>query len=206
MTCRMRKQTVFWAAALAAVIVFCMLFFVPAGVAQASEGTLTLYAWGKDDEGNVYAFFTAGGGENALASVPCTTASYIADEGEFFYASHYDVTFDARAAADAAAAAAPEGVTVTEDNLKIVFVYATMYESIVSNAEKSEQDGVWMHTLAVSPDDGTVTFAASSRGAKSENWYALLIGAAVLCIAAAAAGIAAARSLKCRKNRNRPTE
>ena len=120
--------------------------------------------------------------------------------------SHYEVTFDAGEAAAAALAAAPEDLAVTEDNLKIVFVYATMYESIVSNAEKSEQDGVWMHTVTASPDGGEVFFAAVSRGARSENWYALLIGVAAAAIAAAAAVYAAARSVKCRKNRTRPTE
>lgn len=116
------------------------------------------------------------------------------------------MTFDAGEAAAAALAAAPEDLAVTEDNLKIVFVYATMYESIVSNAEKSEQDGVWMHTVTASPDGGEVFFAAVSRGARSENWYALLIGVAAAAIAAAVAVYAAARSVKCRKNRTRPTE
>ncbi len=193
------------AAAVVAVLLFAALFAPSAPVASAGESDLVLYAWGRGENGEIFAFFTVNASAGSYASVPCTTSSYTTQE-EFYRDSHYEVTFDAGEAAAAALAAAPEDLAVTEDNLKIVFVYATMYESIVSNAEKSEQDGVWMHTLAVSPDDGTVTFAASSRGAKSENWYALLIGAAVLCIAAAAAGIAAARSVKCRKNRTRPTE
>lgn len=193
------------AAAVVAVLLFAALFAPSAPVASAGESDLVLYAWGRGENGEIFAFFTVNASAGSYASVPCTTSSYTTQE-EFYRDSHYEVTFDAGEAAAAALAAAPEDLAVTEDNLKIVFVYATMYESIVSNAEKSEQDGVWMHALAVSPDDGTVTFAASSRGAKSENWYALLIGAAVLCIAAAAAGIAAARSVKCRKNRTRPTE
>ena len=64
--------------------------------------------------------------------------------------------------------------------------------------------GGGLHTLTADPDDGDVLFAAFTRNAESEKWYAMLTGIAVLAVAAAAAGVAAARSVKCRKNRNRP--
>lgn len=193
------------AAAVVAVLLFAALFAPSAPVASAGESDLVLYAWGRGENGEIFAFFTVNASAGSYASVPCTTSSYTTQE-EFYRDSHYEVTFDAGEAAAAALAAAPEDLAVTEDNLKIVFVYATMYESIVSNAEKSEQDGVWMHTVTASPDGGEVFFAAVSPGARSENWYALLIGVAAAAIAAAAAVYAAARSVKCRKNRTRPTE
>lgn len=176
----------------------------PDGVACAETGELRLYAWSEGEDGSVTAMFTPADTEECYAVVPCESATYTRADGEFFYTSHYDVTFSARAAADAALAAAPEGMSVTEDNLKILFVYATMYESISSNAQRTESGGVWLHTLTADPDDGDVLFAAFTRNAESEKWYAMLTGIAVLAVAAAAAGVAAARSVKCRKNRNRP--
>ena len=193
----------------ALVLLLLVLFFLPSGaegVASAEAGALYLYGWTVDEDGVAGAFFTPTEPAEYYAAIPADISSYVSADGEFFSVSHYDVAFSAREAADAALANAPEDVEVTEDNLKIVFVYATMYESIVSNAEKSEQDGVWMHTVTASPDGGEVFFAAVSRGARSENWYALLIGVAAAAIAAAAAVYAAARSVKCRKNRTRPTE
>ena len=109
----------------------------PDGVACAETGELRLYAWSEGEDGSVTAMFTTADTEECYAVVPCESATYTRADGEFFYTSHYDVTFSARAAADAALAAAPEGMSVTEDNLKILFVYATMYESISSNAQRT---------------------------------------------------------------------
>ena len=125
------------AAAVVAVLLFAALFAPSAPVASAGESDLVLYAWGRGENGEIFAFFTVNASAGSYASVPCTTSSYTTQE-EFYRDSHYEVTFDAGEAAAAALAAAPEDLAVTEDNLKIVFVYATMYEKITSNGEKTQ--------------------------------------------------------------------
>ena len=57
--------------------------------------------------------------------------------------------------------------------------------------------------MPVSPDGGTAEFEAVSVNANYENWYAVLFGSAAVLLAGAAAGYAAARRLKCRKNRKK---
>ena len=190
----------------AAVVLFCAsaVFFRASDAAFAEgESCVRLYAWAANDDGTVTAFYTSADTAECYAEVPCTRRSYTVDEGEFYYSSHYAVGFSARAAFDAALAVAPEELGVTEDNLKIVFVYATMYEKITSNGEKTQNGGTWLHIMPVSPDSGTAEFKAVSVNANYENWYAVLFGLAAVLLAGAAAGYAAARRLKCRKNRKK---
>lgn len=181
--------------------VLCILPSGAEGVASAEAGTLYLYGWTVDEDGVVRAFFTPTEPAEYYAAIPADISSYVSADGEFFSVSHYDVGFSAREAADAALANAPEDVEVTEDNLKIVFVYATMYESIKSNGERTEENGVYVHLLTASPDDGTVGFAASLKDAEYGKWYAMLFGITAAVLAAGAVGYAVARSRKCRRKK-----
>lgn len=184
---------------------FAACAFAPRGAAAAEEegSFVYLYAMDKTEEGEVRAYFTTAQVEQAYAAVPCDISVYVTEEGAFYYRSHYDVTFDSGEAARAALSAAPEEWGVTEDNLKIVFVYATIYRTLDSNAEKSEADGRYLHVLTATPEDGEVVFAAGVRGAEYESWYALLVGVAAAIIVVAVVLYVAARRAKCRKNQKR---
>lgn len=188
----------------ALVLLLLVLFFLPSGaegVASAEAGTLYLYGWTVDEDGVARAFFTPAEPAEYYAAIPADISSYVSEDGEFFSVSHYDVGFSAREAADAALANVPEDVEVTEDNLKIVFVYATMNESIKSNGERTEENGVYVHLVTASPDDGTVGFAASLKDAEYGKWYAMLFGITAAALAAGAIGYAVARSRKCRRKK-----
>ena len=195
----------------AAVVCALLLFlfaacaFAPQGAAAAEkEGSfVSLYAMDKPEEGEVRAYFTTAQVAQRYAAGPCDISVYVTEEGAFYYRSHYDVTFDSGEAARAALSAAPEEWGVTEDNLKIVFVYATIYRTLDSNAERSEADGRYLHVLTATPEDGEVVFAAEVRGAEYESWYALLVGVAAAIIVVAAVLYVAARRAKCRKNQKR---
>ena len=184
---------------------FAACAFAPRESAAAEEegSFVYLYAMDKTEEGEVRAYFTTAQVEQPYAAVPCDISVYVTEEGAFYYRSHYDVTFDSWEAARAALSAAPEEWGVTEDNLKIVFVYATIYRTLDSNAERSEAEGRYLHVLTATPEDGEVVFAAGVRGAEYESWYALLVGVAAAIIVVAAVLYVAARRAKCRKNQKR---
>lgn len=197
-----RTAALIVAAALCVILSFVLTACNEEPVIAPSEQTpsvMTLYSWHEDAEsGEVYAYFTTSSVENSLAEAPCGVRSYYGDDGAFWLLSGYSVTFDAGEACAVALAAVPDdgtvGVPVSAENLKIVFVYATMDGRIQSNGVVSESSGAYYHYLSVTPSDGEVTFDAVLRYADSASWYAVLTGAVAVAVAIAFIAYAVARS------------
>lgn len=164
------------------------------------ESVMYLYGWSRDAEtGDVLAWFTTALPEEVIAEAPCVTRAPVVRDGEFWYTSSYEVRFDAADAAEAALEAAPAELGLTLDNLKIVFVYATMNGRIHSDADMTESGGVNVHFLEVTAYDGEVAFEAWMRSPDSGKWYAVLFGSAAGAVVAALVCVAAARRIKWRK-------
>lgn len=197
-----RFARTFAAVAVLVLSMFCLVACgAPAdeGGAEYSASVMRLYGWRTGEDGSVYALFTTAQTETVYAEAACETVSYAVSDGAFYRVSGYGVRFDAASAAETALACAPAETGASYENLKIVFVYATMNESIASDGERSESDGVYLHTVTASPTDGEVTFEATLRSPVSGAWYAVLAASAVAALAVCVAVVLIVRRRKWRK-------
>lgn len=197
-----RFLRVFAAVAVLLLAVFCLAAcgaYTDESGAEYTASVMRLYGWRTGEDGSVYALFTTAQTETVYAEAACETVSETASDGAFYRVSGYGVRFDAASAAETALACAPDETGASYENLKIVFVYATMNESIISDGEKSESDGVYLHTVTASPTDGEVTFEATLRSPVSGAWYAVLAASAVAALAVCAVIVFLARRRKWRK-------
>ena len=70
-----------------------------------------------------------------------------------------------------------DGVQYT--NLKVVFRYDTIYESIKSNGELKHTDDVYIHILPLKKDKMVEVFHLEKPYPNSANWYTILIATAL---------------------------
>lgn len=162
-----------------------------------SENSVLYLASVEESEGFYIAFVTCNSVSEPLAEIPSEKITWQERKNAFWNVSKMDISFSSDAVYDAVweyvRSDGELSSVVTEDNLKIMFVYDTMDKSVNSNAEKIRIGNVYRHVMGVSRDVDETVFKATLDYPYSANWYAVLVGCAVLVFAVIGIGIAVAK-------------
>lgn len=128
-------------------------------------------------------------------------------DGEFYFVSTTSISSNPQSIFSAVRASIPQEDLVHNDvrynRLKVVLRYDTIYKSIKSDGEVTRKGRTYTHIFALDENLDDEIFTLEMRSPNSANWYATLVGCALIVVLIAIVATLSVKGAKWQKTKTK---
>lgn len=128
-------------------------------------------------------------------------------DGEFYFVSKTSISSNPQSIFSAVRASIPQEDLVHNDvrynRLKVVLRYDTIYKSIKSDGEVTRKGRTYTHIFALDESLDNEVFTLEMRSPNSANWYATLVGCALIVVLIAIVATLSVKGAKWQKTKTK---